>query len=139
MRLLNRFHKNKEWCCFLTASFSIINSLNIDISRKKEIMQRCGPIFCCCNCFVQYIQNIQTFLQFFWEVSKFYNYNLPSFRLCCHYQKCIQNLLKHLRWSFLLKAFDSFHKRLILDIWVLNKPLIVTIVIFTLIDCNIYL
>ena len=59
------------------------------------------------------------------EVSK-----LHYFKLLC--KRHTQNLFKHLRWSFLQKAVKSFQKKIILDIWVLNKSLIVNI------DCNMY-
>ena len=42
-----------------------------------------------------------------------------------HCQRRVQNLLKHLRWSFLLKAVNSFYKKIHLRFWVLNRPLMV--------------
>ena len=37
MRQLNPFYKNKEWCYFLTGSFLITNSLNIDLASKNRL------------------------------------------------------------------------------------------------------
>ena len=106
---------------FLTGSFLITNSFNIDISDNNR---SCSTV----DLFsvVQYMQHIQTFLPYSWRVLSF---KKQYFNLMCHRQ--LQNLLKHLKWSVLLKSVKSFQKKT-LDIWVLNKPLLVSS------DCNMY-
>ena len=77
-------------------------------------MQHSGPVFCClglfCSIYTKYT-NVFYFFQGRFEVLK-----LQNFKHLC--QRHIQNLLKHLRWSSLLKAVKSLKEKFILDIWI---------------------
>ena len=122
VRQLNPFHKNKEGCCFFNRiifNYQIVEYRHI---QQREIMQHCGPIFVVRVILFSIYKIYKRFLIF---QGGFQVLKLRYFKLLC--QKHIQNLLKDLRWSFLLKAVKSFQKKFILDIWVLNKLLIATI------------
>ena len=112
---------------FLTESFLITKPLNINISNKRRLCSTVDPF----SVFRVALFNIyKIYKRFFIFQGGFKVLKLQYFKLLC--QRHIQNLLKHLRWSFLLKVVKSFLKKFILDIRVLSKPLYVTI------DCNMY-
>ena len=112
---------------FLTESFLITKPLNINISNKRRLCSTMDPVLV----FRVALFNIyKIYKRFFIFQGGFEVLKLQYFKLLC--QRHIQNLLKHLRWSFLLKAVKSFLKKFILDIRVLSKSLYVTI------DCNMY-
>ena len=119
--------KTKSDVAFLTRSFLITNSLNIDISSKKRLWSTV-ELFPVVRVILYNIQKI--YKRFYLFYGGFEVLKLEYFKLLC--ERHIQSLLKHLGWSFLLKAVKSFQRKIHVDIWVLNKPLIVTT------DCNMY-
>ena len=106
MRQLNPFHENKEWCCFLTG-FLITNSLNIHISSKKRL---CSTVDLFSVVRVILFNMYKIYKRFDHLQGGFEVFKLQYFKFLC--QKHIQNLLKHPRWSFLLKAVKSFQKNI---------------------------
>ena len=122
---LNPYIKAMKDFAFLTESFLITKPLNINISNKRRLCSSMDPFLV----FRVALFNIyKIYKRFFIFQGGFEVLKLQYFKLLC--QRHIQNLLKHLRWSFLLKAVKSFLKKFILDIRVLSKSLYVTI------DCN---
>ena len=115
------------------------------IKHKDIFKWNCAPTFLLTDMFFfQYIYNmhnmyIHFYFYIFREVLKFWNCVL-SFTDCYHYQIRIQNSVKHLRWSSLLKTVNCllktvFTKSATLDVWmILYTPVIVTIVCY-----NVYL
>ena len=112
MRQLNPFYKNKEWCYFLTGSFLVTNSLNIDVASKKRL---CSTVDLVVSVVRIVLFNIYKIYKRFYIFQG--SYNILNFYVY-HCQRHIQNLLKHLRWSFLLKAVNNAQP-FILDIWFL--------------------
>ena len=114
---------------FSTGSFLITKSLNIERSSEKrlcsteDLFSVVRVIF---SIYTKYT-NVFFILQEGFEVLK-----LQYFKLQC--QRHIQNLLKHLRWSFLLKSVKSFRNKLFLifgfwiSSWLLPLILICTTV-----------
>ena len=105
---------------FLTGSYLITNSLNVDISSKKGL---CNIVYLFSVIWVMLFNIYKIYKRFYLFQRGVEVLKLQYFKLLC--QAHTQNL--HLTWSFLLKAVRSFKKRFILNIKVLNKPLIVTI------------
>ena len=99
--------KAKNNVAFLTGSFLITNSLNIDISSKRDYAALWSyflllGLFCSIN--TKYT-NVFYLFEGGFEVLK-----LQYFKLLC--QRHIQNLLNHLRWSLLLKAVKSSQRKI---------------------------
>ena len=104
---LNSSIKTKNNVAFLTRSFLINNSLTMDISSKKRL---CGTVdlFSVARGFLSSIYKIYKRFYLFQGGSEVLK--LLYFQLLC--QRHIQNLVEHLRWSFLLKAVISFQKKI---------------------------
>ena len=99
--------KAKNEVAFLTASFLITNSLNIDISSKKRLC-RTVDVFSFVRVILLNIYKI--YKRFCLIQGRFEVLKLQYFKHMC--QRYIQNLLNYLRWSFLLKVIKSFHRKI---------------------------
>ena len=91
--------KTKNDVAFLTGSILITNSLNINISNKNRLCSTVD-LFSVVRVILFNIYKIYKRFHLFeggFEVLKLQYFKLLS-------QRHIQNLLKHLRWSFLLKS-----------------------------------
>ena len=119
--------KTKNDLAFLTWSFLITHSLNIDISSKKRLCSTVD-LFSVVRVILFNIYKIHQRFYLCREGLKLWNYNILSF--------CVRSIFRTFSniWdrAFCWKLLSLLKKRFILDIWLLNKPLIVTI------DCNMY-
>ena len=96
--------KTKNEVVFLTRLFLITNSLNID---KKRL---CSTVDLFYVVRVILFSIYKIYKRFYFFQGGFEVLKLQYFKLL--YQGHIQNLLKHLRWSFLLKAVKSFQRKI---------------------------
>ena len=117
------FIKTKNDVAFLTGSFLIMNSLNMDISTKKKL---CSTVDLFSVASIILFNIYKIYKRFYYSQGGLEVLKLQYVKHL--YQRHIQNLLKHLRWRPFLKAVKPLKQIFILDIWGLNK----------LIDCNMY-
>ena len=104
----NPLHKNKGWCCFFNWRVFITNSWNIDISRKKRL---CSTVELLSVVGVILFNIYKIYKRFYLFKGRFEVLKLQYFKPLS--QRCIQNLLRHLRWNFLLKVLLQIHTFLI--------------------------
>ena len=99
--------KTKDDVAFLTGWFLITNPLNTDISSKKRWCTTVD-LFSVVRVILFNIYKLYKNFHLFQE--RFEVLKLQYFKHLC--QRHIKNLLKHLRWSFLLKAAKSFQRKI---------------------------
>ena len=99
--------KSKNEVAFLTGSFLITNSLNRDISSKKRL---CSTVDLFFVVRVILFSIYKICKRFYFFQGRFEVLKLQYFKHLC--QRHIKNLLKHLKWSFLLKGVKSFQRKI---------------------------
>ena len=117
--------KTKNDAPFLTGWFLITNSLNIDISSKNKLSSSVDLLSIVMVILFNIYKIYKCFYLFQGEFEVL-NYNILGF--------CVRGVFRTFSniWdgAFCWKLFNLLKKRFVLDIWVLNKPPIVTN------DCN---
>ena len=90
--------KTKNGIAFLAGSFLMINSLNIDISSKKRL---CSTMELFSVVRVIFFNKYKIYKRYLPFSGRVWSFKLQYFKL----------LLKHPRWSFLLKVVKSFQRK----------------------------
>ena len=91
----------------LTGSFLVTNSLNKDISSKKRL---CSTVDLFSVVRVVLMNTYKICKRFYIFQRDFKVLKLQYFKLLC-VLSLSEDLIKLLRWRFLLKAVNSFHKK----------------------------